>query len=84
MKRLPKGRDKLVALAAGALSVLSVLYAGREAAYYMTGGRADAAGGAFCVVIDAGHGSGRLRKNQREACRRDGHALPARERGQQA
>ena len=33
MKRLPKGRDKLVALAAGALSVLSVLYAGREAAY---------------------------------------------------
>lgn len=49
-------RNRLIAIGTGALILASLVYMGREAAYYTTGGSASAGEGVPCVVIDAGHG----------------------------
>ena len=54
-----KVQNRLIAIGTGALILASIVYMGREAAYYTTGGSASAGKDTLCVVIDAGHGGGR-------------------------
>ena len=54
-----KVQNSLVAIGTGALILASIVYMGREAAYYTTGGNASAGKDTLCVVIDAGHGGSR-------------------------
>ena len=57
-----KVQNRLIAIGTGALIFASIVYMGREAAYYTTGASASAGKDTFCVVIDAGHGGSRLRQ----------------------
>lgn len=52
-------QNRLIAIGTGALILTSLVYMGREAAYYTTGGSASAGEELPCVVIDAGHGGGK-------------------------
>ena len=52
-------QNRLVAIGTGALIFASIVYMGREAAYYTTGGSVSAGKDVPCVVIDAGHGGSR-------------------------
>lgn len=52
-------QNRLVAISTGALILASIVYMGREAAYYTTGGNASVGRDTPCVVIDAGHGGSR-------------------------
>lgn len=52
-------QNRLIAIGTGALILASLVYMGREAAYYTTGGSASAGEGAPCVVIDAGQAGGK-------------------------
>ena len=54
-------QNKLLAIAVGVLLLASMVYAGREAAFYVDGSRVNVKEERMCVVIDAGHGGGRLR-----------------------
>lgn len=49
-------QERLLALALGVLVVASLVYVGRETAYYVTGKNISVSEGGKCVVIDAGHG----------------------------
>lgn len=52
-------QNRLIAIGTGVLVLASIVYMGREAAYYTTGGGASAGKESPCVVIDAGHGGSR-------------------------
>ena len=51
-----KLQSRLLALALMALLAASIVYVGRETAYYVTGENVSISEGVKCVVIDAGHG----------------------------
>ena len=49
-------QNKLLTIAVGVLLLASMVYAGREAAFYVDGSRVNVKEEGLCVVIDAGHG----------------------------
>lgn len=52
-------QNKLLTIAVGVLLLASMVYAGREAAFYVGGSRVNVKEEGMCVVIDAGHGGGK-------------------------
>lgn len=52
-------QNRLLTIAVGVLLLASMVYAGREAAFYVDGSRVNVKEERMCVVIDAGHGGGR-------------------------
>lgn len=56
MKALSNSQNKILSLIMAALLLISMVFVGREAAYYVTGRNITAGAEAVCVVIDAGHG----------------------------
>lgn len=51
-----KVQNRLLAVVTGALLLVSIMYMGREAAYYTTGKNVSVGEEQKCVVIDAGQG----------------------------
>ena len=54
-----KYQNKLLTIAVGVLLLASMVYAGREAVFYVDGSRVKVEETERCVVIDAGHGGGK-------------------------
>lgn len=50
-----KLQQRLLSAIMGVLLLVSMLFVGREAAWYVTGSRVEVSD-ALCVVLDAGHG----------------------------
>jgi len=62
MDERKKLQQRIISLTAVFLAVVSLFWLRRETAAYATMGRAESGPRPVCVVLDAGHGSGKLRR----------------------